>query len=157
MLRVEGRGAATIHDVTVSTAKGEHVPTSSPELAALLSRKEKTSSALARCQKSIASLEQYLASLTVQHLDVSKLESVMEAYDSTGEKLDAKQCELTEQLRLIDADIVLERARIAVPHENNELRVKAAIGVFAEAEGDVEIALIYGAARSFSLPILHCC
>ncbi|KAJ7868812.1 hypothetical protein B0H14DRAFT_3441123 [Mycena olivaceomarginata] len=147
-LRVEGRGAATIHDVTVSTAKGEHVPTSSPELAALLSRKEKTSSALARCQKSIASLEQYLASLTVQHLDVSKLESVMEAYDSTGEKLDAKQCELTEQLRLIDADIVLERARIAVPHENDELRVKAAIGVFAEAEGDVEIALIYAVPRA---------
>ncbi|KAF7357365.1 hypothetical protein MSAN_01332500 [Mycena sanguinolenta] len=147
-LRVEGRGAATIHDVTVSTAKGEHVPTSSPELAALLSKKEKTSNALARCEKSIASLEQYLASLTVQHLEVSKLESVMENYDATGAKLDAKKSELTEQIRSLDVEIEQERARIAVPHENDKLRVKAAIGVFAQAEGDVEIALIYAVPRA---------
>ncbi|KAJ6527188.1 hypothetical protein B0H19DRAFT_970147 [Mycena capillaripes] len=147
-LRVEGRGAATIHDVTVSTAKGEHIPTSSPELTALLNKREKTASALARCDKSIASLEQYLSSLTVQHLEVSKLASAMENYDSTGEKLDAKKFDLTEQLRTIDADIVLERARIAVPHENDKLRVKAAIGVFAQAEGEVEIALIYAVPRA---------
>ncbi|KAJ7258784.1 hypothetical protein B0H12DRAFT_1201805 [Mycena haematopus] len=137
-LRVEGRGAATIHDVTVSTSKGAHVPTSSPELAALLSKRETTSNALARCEKSIASLEQYLSSLTVEHLDVSKLESVMENYDSTGAKLDAKKSELTEQIRSLDADIGLERARIAVPHETDKLRVKAAIG----------IALIYAVPRA---------
>ncbi|KAJ7914284.1 hypothetical protein B0H13DRAFT_2003163, partial [Mycena leptocephala] len=147
-LRVEGRGAATIHDVTVSTAKGEHIPTSSPDLTALFNKREKTANALARCQKSIASLEQYLSSLTVEHLDVSKLESVMDNYDSTGEKLDAKKSDLTEQLRKIDADISFERARIAVPHENDKLRVKAAIGVFAQAEGDVEIALIYAVPRA---------
>ncbi|KAF8194400.1 hypothetical protein K438DRAFT_1588438 [Mycena galopus ATCC 62051] len=147
-LRVEGRGAATIHDVTVSTSKGEHVPTSSPELTSLLSKREKTSNALARCQKSIASLEKYLSSLSVEHLDVSKLESVMENYDSTGAKLDAKQSELTSEIRVLDAEIALERARIAVPHENDKLRVKAAIGVFAQAEGDVEIALIYAVPRA---------
>ncbi|KAJ7914298.1 hypothetical protein B0H13DRAFT_2462207 [Mycena leptocephala] len=150
-LRVEGRGAATIHDVTVSTAKEEYIPTSSPELTALLNKREKTANALARCQKSIASLEQYLSSLTAEHLDVSKLESVMDNYDSTGEKLDAKKSDLTEQLRKIDADFSFERDRIAVAHKNNKLRVKAAIGVFAQAEGDVEIALIYG---SPSLPLI---
>ncbi|KAJ6455469.1 hypothetical protein C8R45DRAFT_1222558 [Mycena sanguinolenta] len=120
----------------------------SGSLAALLSKKEKTSNALARCEKSITSLEQYLASLTVQHLDVSKLESVMENYDATGAKLDAKKSELTEQIRTLDVEIEQERARIAVPHENNKLRVKAAIGVFAQAEGDVEIALIYAVPRA---------
>jgi hypothetical protein len=114
-----------------------------------LNKREKTANALARCQKSIASLEQYLSSLTAEHLDVSKLESVMDNYDSTGEKLDAKKSDLTEQLRKIDADFSFERDRIAVAHKNNKLRVKAAIGVFAQAEGDVEIALIYG---SPSLP-----
>ncbi|KAJ7046404.1 hypothetical protein C8F04DRAFT_1387935 [Mycena alexandri] len=147
-LRVEGRGAATIHDVTVSTAKGEHVPTSSPALAALLGKREKTVNALARCHKSIASLEHYLSSLTVEHLDVSKLESVMEQYDSSGDRLDAKKSELTEELRIIDLDITAERTRIAVPHENDKLRVKAAIGVFAQAAGDVEIALIYAVPRA---------
>ncbi|KAJ7456148.1 hypothetical protein FB451DRAFT_1099072 [Mycena latifolia] len=142
-LRVEGRGAATIHDVTVSKAPEEHVPTSSSELAALFSNREKTANALARCDKSIASLEGYLKSLTVEHLEVSKLDNVMEAYDSTGGKLDAKKSDLKEHLRLIDADIALERARIQAPHENERLRMKAVIGVFAETAGDVEIALIY--------------
>ncbi|KAK7050548.1 hypothetical protein R3P38DRAFT_2865776 [Favolaschia claudopus] len=147
-LRVEGRGAATIHDVTVSTATGEHTPTSSPELTTLLSKREKTSAALARCEKSIASLEQYLGSLSVQHLDVYKLEDLMDNYECTGSKLDDKKTDLTEELRLLDADIVLERERIAVPHENDKLRVKAAIRVFAQAEGDVEIALIYAVPRA---------
>ncbi|KAJ7268031.1 hypothetical protein C8J57DRAFT_1067701 [Mycena rebaudengoi] len=142
-LRVEGRGAATIHDVTVSSAKGVHIPTTSPELTVLLRKKDKISSALARCEKSLASLEQYLGSLTVQHLEVSKLENVMDNYDSTGGKLDDKKAELTEQLKAIDIEITLERARIAVPHENDKLRVKAAINVFAQAAGNVEIALIY--------------
>ncbi|KAJ6469143.1 hypothetical protein C8R47DRAFT_1055473 [Mycena vitilis] len=147
-LRVEGRGAATIHDVTVSTAKGEHVPTTSPELTALLKSKEKTTDALARCEKSIASLQRYLGSMTVEHLDVSKLETVMETYDSAGEKLDAKKSDLTEALRKVDADILVEKGRIAIPHENDQLRVKAAIGVFAEAEGEVEIALVYAVPRA---------
>ncbi|KAF7318769.1 DH domain-containing protein [Mycena chlorophos] len=147
-LRVEGRGAATIHDVTVSTAKGEHVPTSSPELTTLLKKKEATQNALARCQKSIASLEQYLASLTVEHVDFSKVESIMDGYNNAGEKLDARQSELVEELRVLDADIESERKRIAVPHENDKLRVKAAIGVFAEQAGDIEIALIYAVPRA---------
>ncbi|KAJ7064632.1 hypothetical protein C8F01DRAFT_1127536 [Mycena amicta] len=147
-LRVEGRGAATIHDVTVSAAKGEHVPTTSPELTALLKKKEQTKNALTRCEKSVVSLEQYLGSLTVEHLDWSKIENVMDSYNSTGEKLDAKRSELTEQLRTLDGDIERERERIAVPHENDELRIKAAIGVFAEQAGDVEIALIYAVPRA---------
>ncbi|KAJ7776833.1 hypothetical protein DFH07DRAFT_797953 [Mycena maculata] len=142
-LRVEGRGAATIHDVTVSSAKGEHIPTTSPELTALLNKREKTANALERCQKSLLLLEQYLNSVTVQHLDVSKLENVLENYDSTGEKLQAKRSDLVEQLRVIDDEVALERARIAVPHENDQLRVRVAIGVFAETAGDVEIALVY--------------
>ncbi|KAJ6519261.1 hypothetical protein C8R45DRAFT_1057782 [Mycena sanguinolenta] len=142
-LRVEGRGAATIHDVTVSMAKGEHVPTSSPKLSELLSQREKTTNALSRCEKALTSLEQYLGSLTVQHLEVSHLDKVLEQYDSTGGRLDAKKIELTEELRRLDSEISSERALIAVPHENSKLRMQAAIGVFAESEGAVEIALIY--------------
>ncbi|KAJ7239018.1 hypothetical protein B0H12DRAFT_1136594 [Mycena haematopus] len=142
-LRVEGRGAATIHDVTVSMSKGEHVATSSPKLAELLVKREKAANALTRCEKALTSLEQYLGSLTVQHLEASHLDSVLEQYDSTGGRLDAKKAELAEELRRLDADISSERVLIAVPHENSKLRMQAAIGVFAESEGGVEIALIY--------------
>ncbi|KAJ7505942.1 hypothetical protein B0H11DRAFT_1795634 [Mycena galericulata] len=141
-LRVEGRGAATIHDVTVSM-RGEAVTTSSPKVVELLSKREKTANALTRCEKSLASLEQYLGSLTVQHLEVSKIENVLENYESTGARLDAKKSDLVEELRLVDADISAERERLRVPHEENKLRTKAAIGIFAPEAGSVEIALIY--------------
>ncbi|KAJ6555010.1 hypothetical protein DFH09DRAFT_1365962 [Mycena vulgaris] len=142
-LRVEGRGAATIHDVTVSMAKGEHISTTSPKLVELLNKREKKAHALTRCEKALASLEQYLGSLSVQHLEVAKLADVLENYEATGERLDVKKSALTEELRGIDAEITVERAQIAVPHENDKLRMKAAIGVFAQAAGNVEIALIY--------------
>ncbi|KAJ7657604.1 hypothetical protein B0H17DRAFT_1097651 [Mycena rosella] len=125
---VEGRGAATIHDVTVSTAKGEHIPTSSPKLVELLSGREKKVNALTGA-RGAGSLEQYLGSLTVEHLEVSKLENVLEGYEAAGEKLDARKAEMTEDLGRIDAEIAAERALIAVPHENNKLRTKAAIGI----------------------------
>jgi predicted nuclease with TOPRIM domain len=142
--RVEGRGAATIHDVTVSMARGQHTPTSSPKLTELLKKREKTANALKRCEKSLASLQQYLDSLTVEHLEVSKLADVLESYDSTGERLDAKKSELSEELRLIDVEIEEERVDLAAPQDNDKLRTKAAIGVFAQTAGNVEIALIYG-------------
>ncbi|KAJ7922929.1 hypothetical protein B0H13DRAFT_1980864, partial [Mycena leptocephala] len=142
-LRVEGRGAATIHDVTVSMAKGEHVPTSSPKLTELLSTRAKAANALTRCEKALTSLEQYLGSLTVQHLEVSRLDNVLEHYEATGARLDVKKAELTAELLRLDTEISLERTRIAVPHEDSKLRMQATIGVFAQAEGDVEIALIY--------------
>ncbi|KAJ7149159.1 hypothetical protein C8R43DRAFT_504406 [Mycena crocata] len=142
-LRVEGRGAATIHDVTVSMAKGERVSRSSPRLSDLLKRRETKTHALMRCEKSLSALEQYMGSLTVQHLEVSKLEDVLEKYESTGERLDAKKAELTEELRALDAEIGIERAAIALPHENDRLRTTAAIGVFAQKEGNVEIVLVY--------------
>ncbi|KAJ7474652.1 hypothetical protein B0H11DRAFT_2429073 [Mycena galericulata] len=142
-LRVEGRGAATIHDVTVSMDKGAPVETSSAKLDELLGKRAKTVSALARCEKSLAFLEQYLGSLTMQHLEVAKLENVLENYESTGARLDARKSELTEELKDIDSEIVVQSAMLRVPHEDNKLRTKAAIGVFAKVAGDVEIALIY--------------
>jgi chromosome segregation ATPase len=125
-------------------AKGEHVPTSSPKLTELLSTRAKAANALTRCEKALASLEQYLGSLTVQHLEVSRLDNVLEHYEATGARLDVKKAELTAELLRLDTEISLERTRIAVPHEDSKLRMQATIGVFAQAEGDVEIALIYG-------------
>ncbi|KAJ6588627.1 hypothetical protein B0H19DRAFT_1216361 [Mycena capillaripes] len=141
-LRVEGRGAATIHDVTLSMAK-ENVPKSSPKLKEILITRENTSNALTRCVEAQSALKKYVGSLDVQTLAVSQLESVLEQHETTGARLDARKGELTRELQRIDAEVAAERARIAVPPEHNKLRNKAAIGVFAQNPGDVEIALIY--------------
>jgi chromosome segregation ATPase len=143
MTRVEGRGAATIHDVTLSM-ENKHVPKSSPKLEELLSTREDKADALARCEQALSSLRQYLGSLTVQNLAVAQLESVLEQYEATGARLDVRKKGLTRELQRIDADIAAERALVAIPPEHNKLRNKAVIGVFAQTPGNVEIALIYG-------------
>ncbi|KAK7039642.1 hypothetical protein R3P38DRAFT_2901055 [Favolaschia claudopus] len=141
-LRVEGRGAATIHDVTLSLAD-EHVPQSSAKLEELLNTREDTANALTRCEEALASLKQYLGSLNVQSLSAAQLEPVLEQYETTGARLDRRKAELTRELLRIGREITAERAQIAVPPEQNKLRTRAAIGVFAQGAGDVEIALIY--------------
>ncbi|KAJ7315018.1 hypothetical protein DFH08DRAFT_820983 [Mycena albidolilacea] len=145
-LRVEGRGAATIHDVTLSVAdevSQEFVPMFSPKLAELLSTREDKEDALTRCEQALSSLRQYLDSLTVQNLPVTQLESVLHQYETTGARLDARKKELTRELQRIDTEIAAENAQMAVPPEDHWLRNMAAIGVFAQTPGNVEIALIY--------------
>jgi hypothetical protein len=97
--------------------------------------------ALTRCEEASPSLKQYLGSLTVQNLAVSQLESVLEQYESTGARLEAKKTEIKRELQRMDMEIKAERMQLAVPLEHNKLRNKV-IGVFYG--GNVEIVLIYG-------------
>ncbi|KAF7360581.1 hypothetical protein MVEN_00789400 [Mycena venus] len=140
--RVEGRGAATIHDVTLSMVD-KPVSNSSPKLEELWDTRETVADSLTRCDLALSSVRQYLGSLTVQNLAVSQLESVLEQYETTGARLDARKAELSRELKRIDAEIKAERAQGKIPPGQNKLRNKATIGVFAQTAGDVEIALIY--------------
>ena len=142
--RVEGRGAATIHDVTVSGIPPPPVISTSPSLVALLLKKEKTQKALERCKKSISSLEAYLRTLNVERVDVSQIGNVMESYNIEGEKLDFRMLELEKELETIQGEINVEKRKLLGSVGNDELGLRAVIGVFAESEGQVEIVLIYG-------------
>ncbi|KAF6747896.1 hypothetical protein DFP72DRAFT_1167026 [Ephemerocybe angulata] len=141
--RVEGRGAATIHDVTISTVVPPEAPTTSEKLEALQAEQTKTLKALARAEKALSSLETYLNSLNSQHLDVSKLPSIVDSYDAAAEKLDTKVTELENTKIRIEKEIEEETKSLAGPKGNEKLNLKSTIGVFADLEGEVEIALIY--------------
>lgn len=142
--RVEGRGAATIHDVTISNIPKPPAPTSSQHLKALLAKQERTQKALARCNKALKSFESYLGSLNTQHLAVGDLSKIVDNFDSTGGRLDDKVSELETQLEEINEDIKIEIGKLSGPTVNQRLNIRAAIGVFADFEGEVEVALIYG-------------
>lgn len=143
--RVEGRGAATIHDVSISTLKPPPTQTTSPTLTSLLSKEKKTQKALARALKSLSSVETYISSVRVEDLDVSNLRNVVQQYDATAGELDDKVTELEEELRNINEELKKERERLVGPTGNEKLNLKATIGVFADFEGEIKIALIYGA------------
>jgi hypothetical protein len=145
--RVEGRGAATIHDVTISNVPRTPAPTSSPALEALLQKKDRAVKALERCKKSLASLASYLDTLNVQHIPMSELRGVMADYDKSAEELDIRGLELEAQLKAIDTEIESERAKLSGTTFNDQLNRRAAIGIFAASGGEVEIALVYGESR----------
>ncbi|KDR77582.1 hypothetical protein GALMADRAFT_155438 [Galerina marginata CBS 339.88] len=122
-LRVEGRGAATILDVSISTFTPPPNPTTSPTLACLVS------------------LRAYLSSLKA--LEVSKLREVVEEYDTTAGELDEKVTVLEDELEEIKKAIVEEKSKLAGPTGNARLNLKASIGVFADSEDEIQITLIY--------------
>ncbi|KAF5369113.1 hypothetical protein D9615_010435 [Tricholomella constricta] len=142
-LRVEGRGAATIHDVTISRIPPPEAPTTSAALSSLVSKRERTLKALERCKKAVASLESYLATMHVQHIDTTQLGKVVKEYDATAEELDNRMLELEGQLAGMDKEVEEEKSKLAGPKRNDKLNIRAVIGVFADVEGEVEIALIY--------------
>ena len=145
MSRVEGRGAATIHGVTISNIVPPSTPTTSDTLKDLLKKKKRTEKACERAKKSLAALETYLASLKIEHLAASNLREVVDGYDTAASELDDKIAELDDVLIETNEAISVEQAKLSGPTGNEKLDVKVSIGVFADFEGEVDIALIYGA------------
>jgi len=143
--RVEGRGAASIHDVSISTIIPPPTPTTSPALTALLAKQKQTEKALARTQKSLSSLEKYLSSVSSSHVDTAKLRDVVQSYNATAGELDTKVTELEDELQELEDEIKAEKVKLSGPTGNEKLNLKASIGVFADVDGEIQIALIYGA------------
>jgi uncharacterized protein (TIGR02231 family) len=142
-LKVEGRGLATIHGVTISTIVPPPSPTSSDTLKELLDKKRRTQKACERAEKSLAGLETYLESLKVEHLAASNLRDVVNSYDTAAGELDDRIAELNKKLADTDEAISVEEANLSGPVGNPKLNLKVSIGVFADFEGEVSIALVY--------------
>jgi peptidoglycan hydrolase CwlO-like protein len=142
--RVEGRGTATIHDVTISNIVPPPAPTTSPTLTGLLAKQKQTEKALARANKSLDSLQTYLQSVNTGHVDVTKLHDIVRHYDETAEGLDDRVTKLEDELEELATAITAEQEKLSGPTGNQKLNLRASIGVFADSEGEVKIALIYG-------------
>ena len=141
---MEGRGAATIHDVTLSNIPQPKQVFSSAHLDELVTEKDLAEKGLVRCRKGLASLEAYVSSINSQHTDMADLDMVIEHYDKAAEKLDKKIIGLEKTIKKISEDIEKERKELEGSPRDAKLGLRATIGVFAAAEGQVEIVLIYG-------------
>lgn len=144
LYRVEGRGSATIHGVTISTIVSPPSPTSSDTLKELIDTKRRTEKACERAEKSLAGLETYLGSLKVEHLASSNLRDVVNSYDKAAEELDDRIAQLKNKLAETGEAISVEEAKLSGPVGNPKLNLKVSIGVFGDFEGEVSIVLVYG-------------
>lgn len=120
-------------------------PTTSHKLEELLRQQKKIAQAIDRCSLAIKSLEAYLGTLNVKDVGVAEVKNIVKAYQTIGQGLDDEITGLREEAQKVELEITMERERLAGPAENQFLRKKASVGVFADCDGEVEIRLLYGA------------
>ncbi|TEB24110.1 hypothetical protein FA13DRAFT_1693931 [Coprinellus micaceus] len=151
-VRVEGRGDATIHDVTVSLPTRAPPPTStSPELLLFSDQREETTTALSRYRKALTRLDRYLEARTehynnggAPHAIPDDVGSLMENYLEASGKYDDKVLELKRELRKIDKAINEEHAASQkFVGSGAPCPYQATIGIYAEEGTEVEIVLKY--------------
>ena len=147
ILSVEGRGSATIHDVTISEILPPPVPNMSDTLKDLIAERTKLEKALARNNKALKALEHYLDSVKANVLPAAQLKDLVDSYETTAAGLDDQITKIEAELSETNEAVKEEKSKLAAPDDNVKLRRKASIGVFAAKEGLVKISLIYGAFR----------
>ncbi|KIL55789.1 hypothetical protein M378DRAFT_45643, partial [Amanita muscaria Koide BX008] len=93
-VRVEGRGLATIHDVTVWVMPASSELEIPAALSDLEERKKRIENALERNKKMNRAAESYLFMLQVGQVKADELDKLLEGYDMVGTKLDDKILDL---------------------------------------------------------------
>ena len=148
---MEGRGAATIQGVALARTPEKSTPpvvTSTEKLDGLLKEKLVAEKALARCNRSLSAIKEYLSTITVQRVEPGQLGAILRSSETEAEQLDARVIELGEEINSLTSKIDGERLLLAagnLPEPTNAaLNMTANIGLFASSDGDAEITLIYG-------------
>ncbi|KAJ2920688.1 hypothetical protein H1R20_g16407, partial [Candolleomyces eurysporus] len=160
-IRVEGRGAASIQDVTISCEIAPRPPATSPKLRELQVQKEDLENALRRCKKTQDVLESYINKLNfnTQSLSEGKVDilPVIDSYDEAAEKYDKKEMELRRQLKTLELEMDEERALLwaSVSSVDPHRSMMATVSIFAESEGDLEVILKYAMLGNASWTALY--
>lgn len=130
--------------MTISSIPPPAKPSTSEKLEELLRRKKRTEQAIERCSLANKSLHGYLGTLNVKDVGTAEVAVVVKTWQTTAEDIDNQVDELRAELGNIDSQLSTEQSRLAGPAENQDLRMKVALGVFADAEEEAEIRLVYG-------------
>ncbi|KAF9557522.1 hypothetical protein CPC08DRAFT_710326 [Agrocybe pediades] len=149
-VRVEGRGSAIIKGVSAFKAerKDEDEDLSSEVLDKLNEQRQRIASSKGRAEKARKVIGSYVGSIAVEHLDISKLGEAVDVYYSTDEKWDNKIRELEEEIKSLDQRIKAESDEISKPEIPVKLRTKVVIDVYADAENDLDIILVYAVSNA---------
>ncbi|KIL54389.1 hypothetical protein M378DRAFT_182556, partial [Amanita muscaria Koide BX008] len=96
-VRVEGRGLATIHDVTVGAMPASSELEIPAALSDLEEHKKRIEKALERNKKMNKAVERYLLTLQVGQVKADELDKLLEGCDMAGAKLNDKILDLKKQ------------------------------------------------------------
>lgn len=136
--RVEGRGDATIHDVSITPTS---VAPSDPAIEAAVAREYRSAENEARrCKDASFFLENFLRKVELVPCDHAQIPIILRTYQHASSKLDN---------RLVDIEEELEKLRLSRTPLSYLMPLTATVVMVAEHAGEAEIALVYGSCRHF--------
>ncbi|KAF8073368.1 hypothetical protein FPV67DRAFT_1666137 [Lyophyllum atratum] len=143
-VRVTGKGSATINDVVISVMppSSHSAGARSTSLKNLFRKRARTEKAITRCQDSISSLKMYLGTMSTHDIEVHKVSTFTEGYETAVSHLDEKILDLEEQLALVNEEIEQEESKHGLDKED-VLRTHVGIDLEALSDGQIEILLNY--------------
>ncbi|KAK7436848.1 hypothetical protein VKT23_018870 [Stygiomarasmius scandens] len=145
-LRVEGRGAAIIQDVSISEISTVEMKTS-PVLEELKSKKRLVSKALSRCKVASKTLKDYMYNAGSKSTDIGmRLQDIIDQYNESGKKLDRDEVELEKELQAIEESIEAEKKELhgnMMMNVNPLLKKRVSINLLAETETQVKVLVTY--------------
>jgi hypothetical protein len=128
-----------------------HAPPSaadSPRVLELLSEKEDLEQSFYRAEQSLKSLDGYLKSLTSLSTPSGNLMGAIAEYNAGAKVYQDEIRALRDKSKSLEKAIDEERLKLKGKARHPSLNMKASIGIFAEAAGEVELGLVYGAFRT---------
>ncbi|KAK7037567.1 hypothetical protein VNI00_011059 [Paramarasmius palmivorus] len=153
-VRVEGRGRAAIHDITICPVQPDDLvredPTS-PLLRELEGEEELLRNALHRNDLSKEALELYIKGALINLKNPQDIGSVVDGFNQVGGKVDEERLRITKRLDDVEQKMAAERQRILdadgepleIVPQDRRLRMQLGVGIFAEKKGKVELIVTY--------------
>ncbi|KAG9226905.1 hypothetical protein CCMSSC00406_0003422 [Pleurotus cornucopiae] len=131
-IRVEGRGDATIYDVSITPTS---VAPSDPAIEAAVAREYRSAENEARrCKDASFFLENFLRKVELVPCDHAQIPIILRTHQHASSKLDS---------RLIDIEEELEKLRLSRTPLSYLMPLTATVVMVAEHAGEAEIALVY--------------
>ncbi|KDQ13207.1 hypothetical protein BOTBODRAFT_175812 [Botryobasidium botryosum FD-172 SS1] len=151
-LRVEGKGSATIHDVTVARTPATPQPhpqksATSPHLQSLYKERKAVGSELYRVSKHLEALERFASTLNAKDNSIDQVVEVMARYEPEAAVLHERTYDLEQRLLELDDSIHEEKSRLRSEADavtvSSELDKQVTVTIFARGKGPVELVLVY--------------
>jgi hypothetical protein len=147
---VEGKGTATIHDVTPTSKYQPGKYSDSPRLKELAARRQTLNQAMERANKRLDTLNHYVHSVNTEHTSVGQLRDILNIYEEEAEKLQGRMKETQLELDLVSRSEQKENE--AHPATSGRWVYGAIIGLFVPESAALEIILTYGPSSALSFP-----
>jgi len=154
-LRVDGRGAGTIQDVSVSSIETSTDEVTSAKLKGLRRELRVLQQADHRAAQKAAGLDKFVASLLAgpsaadtpaasqRHTASAQLKQLLADYSANMQEAQGDALDIQDQMQDVRDAIKAEEKALEGKKRKAELHMKVTVSILADAPGDVEIALVY--------------